>query len=175
MWTGTRETGGIDCFTLPGPEKGGLSFWLQGRRWGGPHFHTHPLKQHRKPSGSKSHTEQSRATSIACHLPTTTTPHPGRALQFSLGQRHLRIRNRPLPQKMSKNIQPRPRFPITENRKTPALGEYSIENSPVSLRILWSFNFFSSFPFQAMFYFIDFLKNLFNFHFYSYILSFHCI
>jgi len=32
--------------------------------------------------------------------------------------------NRPLPQKISKNSQPRPSVPINENSRTPALGEY---------------------------------------------------
>jgi len=32
--------------------------------------------------------------------------------------------NRPLPQKISENSQPRPSLPINENGRTPALGEY---------------------------------------------------
>jgi len=57
--------------------------------------------------------------------PEITYPRPGKGRAIPPpGKTFGNHSNRPLPQKINKNSQPRPSLPINENGRTPALGEY---------------------------------------------------
>jgi len=118
VWTETRERGVTDCFSLrvekwgpelsaPGLEIGRLPCSFSSSEAALKAF------REQKPHRAK----QSRLLSLA--------PCKGSAIPPGANTLENQCK-RPLPQKISKIIQPRPSLPIVENRKTPALGDDSI-------------------------------------------------
>ena len=116
--TKTRETGMI-AFPWGHTEEWGPKLWALGLEFERLPFSFSSLKWCRKPSGNKTHIEQSGASYIAWH--------PGKGGTVSPGAKTPENQcNRPLPEKISKDIQLRPSLLITQNCKTLALGENSI-------------------------------------------------
>ena len=121
----------IECGQRPGRQKWWTTFpWGSTEEWdpklsalgleiGRMPFSLSSSKAAGKGFKNKSHMEQSRADYLA--LP------PGKGSVIPPGAKTPKNQcNRPLPQKISKNIQPPSSLLITETCKAPALGEYNI-------------------------------------------------